>query len=241
MEFNSHQAVAAATTIANLYAHDTGVNVVDPATDTQVLVERMATGAYAVIFPGTASVQDWRTDLKIAKAPWCGHRVHRGFAAAYESVHTRIRLLIPIGSRIVIAGHSLGGAMATLAALRLGITYSVEAVYTFGSPRVGNGGFARAYNAAFAHRTFRVVNSGDPVPHIPWCFGTYRHVNRQVYLDSDGSITVDQPLRAAVAEATAAVAAKVDAEHLRLTLAAPHSISSYIQKLNQNQNQGQRA
>lgn len=60
------------------------------------------------------------------------------------------------------AGHSLGGALATLAA------YDIQAackclpkkslsVYTFGAPRVGNHAFAREYNQA-VFETWNVIN-----------------------------------------------------------------------------------
>lgn len=53
------------------------------------------------------------------------------------------------GSKPVIyAGHSLGGALAMVAAAhqQLAIPGSVGAVYTFGGPRVGDAAWATAYD-----------------------------------------------------------------------------------------------
>ena len=237
MNFNQHTAAALAQTIQSLYTHDTAPNVTCPETDTQVLVEKMAEGQFAVIFPGTASAQDWRTDSKIKKIEWFGHRVHRGFAQAYDSVHYGIDTIIPPNAAVIIAGHSLGGALATLAAIRLGLKHTISAVYTFGSPRVGNGPFARRYDALLHDNTFRLVNEGDPVPHVPWVLGTYRHVGTRVFLHDGGRIEVNPPLwRGLWPEDIGVPISPYDlgegvvSEFLRVS---QHSISRYISKLNE--------
>jgi len=43
----------------------------------------------------------------------------------------------------------------------------VEALYTFGSPRVGDDRFVKAFNRAFAARSFRIANTSDIVTSIP--------------------------------------------------------------------------
>lgn len=68
------------------------------------------------------------------------------------------------GCRLYITGHSLGGAVATLAAARLadmGVAPEQLKVITFGAPAVGNEAFARAYEHKFSLN--RVVMAGDPV------------------------------------------------------------------------------
>lgn len=65
---------------------------------------------------------------------------------------------------LYITGHSLGGAVATLAAARLadmGVAPEQLKVITFGAPAVGNEAFARAYEHKFSLQ--RVVMAGDPV------------------------------------------------------------------------------
>ena len=72
----------------------------------------------------------------------------------------------------IITGHSLGAALATLAAFDLSRSGMIHAskmqVYNYGSPRVGNFEFV----AAFAKERipiYRIVNSRDPVAHVPPC------------------------------------------------------------------------
>lgn len=109
--------------------------------------------------------------------------VHRGFAQALEVAWTIVKSAIAAGGgakRIWFIGHSLGAALAGLGAKRandeLGV--QVEAVYTFGMPRVGNASFAEPYERALGPRTFRLVHGDDIVASVPPSSKDYRHVGR---------------------------------------------------------------
>ncbi|MEM9506509.1 MAG: lipase family protein [Cyanobacteria bacterium P01_E01_bin.35] len=100
-------------------------------------------------------------------------------------------------------GHSLGAALATLAADRYG---SVQGLYTFGSPLVGDDAFSNDFSV----NTYRFVNNNDFITLIPYriplpeisLFGIslpeifrirrYQHVGQLKYLDSNGHI-IDNP------------------------------------------------
>src|SRR6185436_15370710 len=93
--------------------------------------------------------------------------VHAGFRNALERVWTPlVEKLTPLaGSRSVwFSGHSLGAALATLAADRFPAT---AGVCTLGSPRVGDRAFAAAFDARFGARALRYVNDSDVVTHVP--------------------------------------------------------------------------
>jgi len=97
-----------------------------------------------------------------------GGRVHRGFAAALDGIWPalteKLRPHLDRQRPLVIAGHSKGAALATLAAWRLHQEgHPVAAVYTFGSPRVGNAAFAEHYPVPL----YRFEHRDDPVPHLP--------------------------------------------------------------------------
>ena len=70
----------------------------------------------------------------------------------------------PSCDTFAIVGHSLGGALSTLAALELVEIYSNMSfiVKTTGSPRVGNKAFATYYNSKVPN-TERLVNNDDTV------------------------------------------------------------------------------
>jgi len=82
-------------------------------------------------------------------------------------------------------GHSLGGALATLAAMDIKLNVPGKSVscYTFGSPKVGDSAFAGAYNKLVPD-THRFVNDTDLVPKIP-PFG-YEHVGDLHHLGPSG-------------------------------------------------------
>jgi hypothetical protein len=85
--------------------------------------------------------------------------------------------------RIHITGHSLGGALAILAAYR-GVEVGVFPasrllVTTFGSPRVGNAAFAKCFNKIEFLDVKRVVSPFDAVPDLPPRLAGFRHVKGQ--------------------------------------------------------------
>ena len=120
-------------------------------------------------------------------------KVHRGFERALNSIWEK--LYAALGGcavfnvqnckPIFVTGHSLGGALAILAALSLDRNgFQVAQVYTFGQPRVGNGDFKKRYDAALGDKTFRVVYEEDIVariPHLPDWGDLYRHVGTEIF------------------------------------------------------------
>jgi len=97
---------------------------------------------------------------------------HKAFNGLWPSVVTALIGARSQGYSIVVTGFSLGGALATITGLKVvgdGLQTS-DNVYllTYGSPRVGNGNFAKNVDKLVKFR-HRVVNQGDPIPHFPDC------------------------------------------------------------------------
>ncbi|MFJ2318660.1 lipase family protein [Pseudomonas sp. NPDC087817] len=96
-------------------------------------------------------------------------KAHQGFYKAYEAINTFIQTYLTkfyVNQKIIICGHSLGGAIATLLAEALRNdekTYDIL-LYTYGSPRAGDADFVKGA-AALAHH--RMVNDNDPIPSVP--------------------------------------------------------------------------
>jgi len=171
----------------------TGEVVYDASTETRCLVAELAdVGKFTCIaFRGTADVRNWLTDLEFPKIPLAhGVRVHHGFIKSTDAILPLLQAKLghPADSPpLIITGHSLGGALAALAAFELQRAgYNVESVYTFASPRVGNAGWRDMYNQLLRDRTFRVAAVGDLVPLVPGIYTTfrdgYRHVGTEVLL-----------------------------------------------------------
>jgi hypothetical protein len=135
----------------------------------------------AVSFRGTvvADFANIAVDLSVAAVPYAGCRgcrVHAGFLAAYSAlaplVLGGVQSALPLSASgtlpsrpLLVTGHSLGGAMATIAAFELSLLgYNVR-LLTFGSPRVGNTDFAAAITSALTtHRGVLLGTSTVPLP-----------------------------------------------------------------------------
>jgi hypothetical protein len=135
-----------------------------------------------VAFRGTAGLRDVVTDLMAWPKRWApGGTVHAGFAGALGKVWPRIvPLLGRHDGRMVYTGHSLGAALATLAASLI----PPAALYTFGSPRVGNSAFAAALANVDCRRH---TGCSDLVCQVPPPWLGYVHVGAERYLDRNGS------------------------------------------------------
>lgn len=149
-----------------------------------------------VVFRGTESdlqgehsglaqfVADLKADLDIRLVDWDkGGKVHSGFHNALDEIWVdllaQLRKIHTQNRSVWVTGHSLGAALATLAAGRYG---QVQGLYTFGSPRVGD----RNFKAGFQIPTFRFANNNDVVCQVPP--SPYVHVGQMRYIDRQGSI-----------------------------------------------------
>lgn len=146
---------------------------------------------------------DIATDLDFRPASWRNAGfVHRGFREALAQVWQEtaessssgrsadedlgqylLGLARAAGGRrrIWFTGHSLGGALATLAAQRCQDAGLPAAAHTFGSPRVGDRRFAESYDVTL----YRLVHGTDAVTRVPPV--PYRHVGEVHALSSDAA------------------------------------------------------
>lgn len=177
----------------------------DPNTHTQAFV----TGDKSKIilsFRGTeGKIKDWVTDAKIVQENWTDNNplgeVHKGFYSAltsiWDEVSSEIITLRTNNQSIWLTGHSLGAALATLAAATLRLQQpevEINGVYTFGQPRLGDRTFSKNYNSELKKITFRCVNNNDVVTRVPPQMLDYSHVGRLMYFDSDGTLHADNSL-----------------------------------------------
>jgi hypothetical protein len=145
-----------------------------------ILRYRHRNGTYMVLaFRGTESFlsepADWLTNLDTSLVtpdwlPATGDeppKVHRGFLRAYETVREMVIAAVEDikPDRLHATGHSLGGALATLAAMDIKTRFPGIRItmYSFGSPGVGDASFARLYTST-VRDSHRVVHEGDRVP-----------------------------------------------------------------------------
>jgi hypothetical protein len=179
------------------------ISVVNPAMliVSSAFLARSACGRLGVLsFRGTepANAINWLTDADVICRPFGDGRVHRGFYANLEAVWEDISTALEAAMKpldatnghnghnehgerderqplecLYITGHSLGAAMAVLAAAKLfgghdrALTRILRGVYTYGQPAVGDARFAEYCKELFGARLHRHVFASDVVPCLP--------------------------------------------------------------------------
>ncbi|BDA45987.1 probable lipase at C-terminar half [Coccomyxa sp. Obi] len=160
-----------------------------------------------IIHEENPDTKAWRADhVPVRGHWWLGRRpmVHKGFWRSWSAHGVRDRVLdflrklladsklAPADWHVYLTGHSLGGALATLAA------YDIQAaffsirdlqVYTYGAPRTGNYAFARDYEE-LVPETWHVVHDADLIPRVGKFFRLYKRPVARVIVDRKGSIVV---------------------------------------------------
>ena len=150
-------------------------------------------------YRGTNDVRDWLQNIDMDRdAGPFGGKIHDGFWTAFRTVERRIAadLATLEGVPVYITGHSLGGALATLASYFFPRNQTLSnvpfrACYTFGGPRVGNRGFASVMRDG--PRLHRVVREGDVVPGVPLGL-RFKHAGDLYFLDKNDRLTKDVPV-----------------------------------------------
>lgn len=188
-----------------------------------------------VAFRGTerTEVVDWVTDARIkpyearnSKSEFQRRFAggHSGFVEAYLTVAKQVRDFVtdafdasgePL--RVWITGHSLGGALAVLAAHDLDQEFDARfsdgrvrlgGVYTFGQPAVARFAFARRIGKRVTQALVRLIHGDDPVPHLPpnvelpkrakvsdWVTGhAFIHVGEDYFFDAAGMLWAERRL-----------------------------------------------
>lgn len=181
---NAHPAVAAMTKDTNVFG---------------LMGRNAAAGIAFVSFRGSSDPADWLADFDAIPEtylPVTGFgQIHAGFQDVYELIRAGIAANLATATakckQILVTGHSLGAALAVLAApdiFRNMPPNTIEPrLTTFAGPRVGLSDFAAAFNAAI-ESCFRVTNFLDIVPYVPPA--PYVHVGTEILVDSGGPIDI---------------------------------------------------
>ncbi len=220
----------------------TAVTFADVDTETQGFVTANA-DHLVVAFRGTDQVRDWLTNITARMEAGFGGKVHAGFAAALDSVwadvEEHLSSLRDNGQTVWVTGHSLGGALATLAAKRLAVR--PHATMTFGQPRVGD----RAFASAFKPVHVRFVNNKDIVPTVPprfipgaWPPAFYTHVGDLRFFSARGKLTARRGELGIMPELVELLGPlsnrEADARELIIDGMRDHKIGNYIACLAKN-------
>ncbi len=116
-------------------------------------------------------------------------RVHSGFHSEVNELWPLLEQQIKENQRPMwFAGHSLGGAMAAVCAVRCKISpipSNPQAIFSYGAPRVGD----RSYSSYLKVKHYRWVNNNDIVPRVPPRWLGYRHMGQEIYINRRGRVS----------------------------------------------------
>ena len=149
-------------------------------------------GVACIAFRGTQEAMDWVMDG--ACLYWGSPPRHVGFQKGWANIRSAVLAWLEslqsqhITKTLSLTGHSLGGAVATIAAMELTQRgFDIQRVVIFGSPRVGSPEFAARYAAmGLQAKTRRFVHDQDGVSVLPpplW----YAHVSKAIALGNSGA------------------------------------------------------
>ncbi len=154
----------------------------------------------AIAFRGTDETADWLDNLDAFPTKILFGEIHRGFWKSFIDVWYELKLQMAniqyerheAGEKpapLFFAGHSLGGAMATVAAAHyIHEDLPFTSVYTFGQPRALERHTARIFNTECASRYFRFHNNNDIVTRVPARLMGYSHVGSYLYISQEKKI-----------------------------------------------------
>jgi triacylglycerol lipase len=200
-----------------------------------------------------------RTDIKLGK-------VHCGFVKAlklvWKDLLKAVQKFQDNNQIIWVTGHSLGGALATLAAAKLASTnknYNIGGLYTYGQPRVGDKKFKSEFEKIFKTGVYRITNYRDPVAVVPmsirlrihkWTIAIqYKHVGKIKLFNESGKIIESKDLKARGMLVALAILAVLIAFIIKVVkkikssekvlkwfniLSGPHGMDGYIKNIKQN-------
>ncbi len=175
-----------------------------------------AQGLTILAFRGTEAgrFEDLVSDLDTVQTDFPGGgRIHSGFLKAYRSVTARIETLLEQRTgTLLITGHSLGAALATVAVAAM--APAPDKLITFGSPRVGDRVFGELIKNRLApEAVHRFVGCCDIVTRVPPERFDAGHFSK--LFGELGNFDGLNPFKRKMAEAVAAIAAKILAQGFR--------------------------
>jgi len=115
---------------------------------------------------------------------------HEGFVSEYMLFREKVIEYVSKhpDKEIYVVGHSLGGALTTLASFDIASTLDREVnAITFGAPRVGMEEFRNAFDN-LPIKMYRFVVANDPIPRVPGMLIPYEHVGELIQIDASGDL-----------------------------------------------------
>lgn len=152
-----------------------------------------------VTLPGTRGMRDLLVDGNVSrrKMPWTrdvSGYVHGGFLEQSLSIPIEElyrHFVCTGGKRLILCGHSLGGALAVLCTMRMlqildHNSRDLIRCFTFGSPGVGDEGVKRyVQGRGWGREIINIVVDDDPIAYLT---GYYKHIGNVIRFKRTGAL-----------------------------------------------------
>lgn len=155
------------------------------------------TNYLALVFRGTDEPADWMDNINAFPEQALFGAFHRGFLHSVQDIWDPLFARYSDLNRkkpraLFVTGHSLGGAMATVASsMLIQEDEAFTSTYTFGQPRAITRETGRVYNVEAKSKTFRFQNNNDIVTRAPARIMGYTHVGTFLYISQQRQIQQD--------------------------------------------------
>ncbi|KAL9104451.1 MAG: hypothetical protein Q9163_000603 [Psora crenata] len=151
-------------------------------------------------FRGSESVRNFLTDAKFPLLPapdiCAGCALDAGFYLSWNEAKSGVLAALAATAaanpsyRVVITGHSLGGAIGAIAAVELRNAGRVVDLYTYGQPRIGDDEVSDYISNQNMGGNYRVTHYDDPVPRLPPLALGFRHISPEYYIQTGNYVPV---------------------------------------------------
>ncbi|KAL9022101.1 MAG: hypothetical protein Q9185_000719 [Variospora sp. 1 TL-2023] len=148
-------------------------------------------------FRGSQSVRNFVTDANFPArqtdiCPSC--TAHAGFWDSWVEARPGVMAALKTAAashpnnRVAIVGHSLGGAIADLAAAEIRKSGVTADLYTYGAPRIAGATLSNFITNQNMGGNFRVTHKDDPVPRLPPIVLGFVHISPEYYISSPNDV-----------------------------------------------------
>lgn len=150
-------------------------------------------------FRGSVELKNWLFNMNGLPMQHfiSGAKVHRGFYQAWLMIREQVLSALKQCTKpVIITGHSLGGALASLAC----VEYDAYASYLYGAPQVGNLIFT---DYAAKQRIYCIINNNDLVCRVPpKTLFKFQHIGTTYYIDQYSCLHKQAPTHRLFSQAT---------------------------------------
>ncbi|MCJ1430232.1 hypothetical protein MMC29_008149, partial [Sticta canariensis] len=148
-------------------------------------------------FRGSRSIRNWLADVDFVSVPTdiCpGCTAHQGFWNSWQEARSGILAALVKtakqypSSKVVVVGHSLGGAIADFAAAEIRKQSINVDLYTYGAPRIAGKTLSDFITNQNRGGNFRSTHTNDPVPRLPPRLLEFVHLGQEYWITTPNDV-----------------------------------------------------